>query len=71
MGFFNYLMNSISANTRPDRDTLLQKKQQVVTLHSRTANMPSQGNKLIANGYKLQTMESDRFGNYTWVFVAQ
>lgn len=57
------------AQAHPDKTGVL-KPQQVVTLQSTSGYMPRQGNKLIANGYKLQSTTVDGFGTHTWVFVA-
>lgn len=41
----------------------------VVTLTTRSRSMPSSGKKLIAMGYKVQSVACDPTGLYNWVFV--
>lgn len=68
MGLLNYINNKLSTSNAitPSYDG---RQQQVVTLTSNYNRMPKNGEKLIANGFKLQTMSCDKYGQYTWVFV--
>lgn len=68
MGVLNYLTNKMTTSSamRPMHNG---KQRQVVTLTSNYNTMPMDGEKLISNGFQLQTMSCDKYGHYTWVFV--